>query len=788
MDKNKQEIPLNIASYLTVITVALLPVFFLPSLPLALSKLTLAYLATSLSLVFIFFFLVRTETKMSLPKLIVFVPILLILLVTLLSAWFSKLGFSFSAVGYGIEVDTLSFLFLLFSLLGLSTIIFQKKRFTYLFYRLFLGSFFLVFIFQLLKTVIGLDFSFFGFFPSKTSTLLGNWNELGFLAGAVLILITLSLSGFLRGGRRINHILLLLISLAVLVVVNFWLAWLALAIVLLLLILIEVRNGREVSLAEDPSGGAQENTSPRPKKFYLTLITFLVALVFILPLGNLVKEPIYNFLEVSFVEVGPSWSGSGKILGGTLKEDSSQLLLGSGPGSFSYQWRLFKPLDVNLTDFWNTNFDYAKSLMATLATTTGLLGLLSWLLFLLSFFFLGFNRFFIRRKPINSIALSSFLLATYFWLIFILYNPSVSLLLFGAVFSGIFLASLIKEGSLGAWTIPTKGLKGRSILISVSVLVLALSLLLSFISFEKSLARFYFERGLRASGGGDVALAEQEFLKALRLSENDVYRRAFSQFYSSEANKLLSDPNLTTPSATEIEALRSLLLRAVDNARQATTLNPQSRQNWLALGALFESLVSLRVEGAYENALGTYEEARSRDPLNPSIDLSLARVELSASNIDQAEQFIRVALEKKPNYSQAFFLLSRIELFKGNLENATALAQNIVALNPREPTAYFHLGLLYYQGRNFAGADAAFNQAVLLEPLYSNARYFLGLSLYEMGEVEASREQFDILAEQHPDNSELKLILENLEAGQEPLFQAEPPLEERTELPLGDDE
>jgi tetratricopeptide (TPR) repeat protein len=92
--------------------------------------------------------------------------------------------------------------------------------------------------------------------------------------------------------------------------------------------------------------------------------------------------------------------------------------------------------------------------------------------------------------------------------------------------------------------------------------------------------------------------------------------------------------------------------------------------------------------------------------------------------------------------------------------------------------------MLYFQDKNFSESSKAFNQAIILEPIYYNARYFLGLSLYEIGEEDGAKEQFEFIAQDHPDNREIKLILENLENNREPLFKTEPPLEERTELPL----
>ena len=72
-------------------------------------------------------------------------------------------------------------------------------------------------------------------------------------------------------------------------------------------------------------------------------------------------------------------------------------------------------------------------------------------------------------------------------------------------------------------------------------------------------------------------------------------------------------------------------------------------------------------------------------------------------------------------------------------------------------------------------AIAALERAVGLNPQYSNARYFLGLSYFQVGRIEESAEQFTVVSDLNPDNEEVKAILENVKAGNDPFDNIEPP-------------
>ncbi len=86
---------------------------------------------------------------------------------------------------------------------------------------------------------------------------------------------------------------------------------------------------------------------------------------------------------------------------------------------------------------------------------------------------------------------------------------------------------------------------------------------------------------------------------------------------------------------------------------------------------------------------------------------------------------------------------------------------------------------------------SALERAVALVPTYSNAKYFLGLAYSKEGMVEDALTQFKQIQALNPDNAEIKVIISNLEAGNAPLAEVKPPLddkpEKRSKLPVKED-
>jgi tetratricopeptide (TPR) repeat protein len=174
------------------------------------------------------------------------------------------------------------------------------------------------------------------------------------------------------------------------------------------------------------------------------------------------------------------------------------------------------------------------------------------------------------------------------------------------------------------------------------------------------------------------------------------------------------------------------------------------------LGNVYSSLVPLSVDQSYQSAVAAYDQAHVLAPNNPSIYLARASLEFAHKDDDAANKFIQLALDLKPDYTDAIFLSAQIDIDEGHIDDAITQAQHASEVAPNDPTVFFRLGLLRYSNSDYAGSVSAFETAVILDPTYLNARYFLGQAYKKVGRQSDALIQFKILNQMIPDNQDIK--------------------------------
>ncbi|HZS42723.1 MAG TPA: tetratricopeptide repeat protein [Candidatus Paceibacterota bacterium] len=630
-------------------------------------------------------------------------------------------------------------------------------------------AFLVLALYQILHLIAGpSSFLSFKYFLDVTANPIGKWNDLGVFSGVAVLLslISLELLALSRGFKILSYIVLV-VGLFLLALTNFTVIWnTPITIVtiigffaLVFFVYFISSNNAEIQTAEG-------TTLARSRKLPLpSLIVLVFAVIFTLavtPLSNFFN----NYFHINVTDVEPTWQSTLVVSKGALSHNA---LLGVGPNRFDSQWFLSKPDGVNQTDFWDTAFNYGVGLIPTFLVTTGILGILAWLAFLGLFVYLGIRALFSRVKDRFSLYLmvSSFFIALYLWIIHILYVPSLVTLSMAFIFTGLFLASLFREGILGEKRIHyvQDSRKGFAVILLLVLVIIGILTWGYFIS-NKIMASVYANKGVIAVNNNNITAAETDMLRAGSLDRNPIYYRLLAQVELTRLNDLLSQNNLT---ANLIQTqFQSILSNAVSAATVSTQLDPTDYRNWMALGSVYQSVVPLGVKDADTSAESAYQEALKRDPRDPDIYLALAQLEVARRNADKAKENIVSALKLKNNDLQAIYLLAQIQLAQNDSNGAvqTMLAATTVA--PNNASVYYQLGLLEYGLGNYADAVTVFNQAVALIPNYADARYYLGLSFYKTGQTADAINQFQYLADNNPDNSVVTAILANLKAGRDP--------------------
>ncbi|MFA6514802.1 MAG: tetratricopeptide repeat protein [Candidatus Paceibacterota bacterium] len=750
MESKKVEF-FNKLSFLTLlVTIIVCLFFFIPYTPVTLeaSKGFLLSVGATLSL---FFWLISRlgDGKFVIPKdkLILFAGAIPV--VFLVASFFSS-SLYISLFGSGFEIGTFGSMLVLFIVFFLSSIYFQtEKRLWFFVWAMFIGGLILV-IFEFLTLFIGFDRILPGFLQGISSgNLVGSWNNFAFLLG-IMVLLSVFTIELLRTKKllfRIAQYVLLLLGVLFLIVVNVPLVWILVGLFSVIIFV--------YSIAVQHSGANIIQEENEKKKFpFASLIIIFISLLSLIG-SNLVGNFLSNYVSINNPDIRPSIVTTSQIAYKAIRHNP---FFGTGPNTFMIDWSLWQPKEIAQTIFWNADFSNGFSLLATFAVTTGLLGLISMLFFLVIYVARSIQsiRIALQNKLSNYFIMTTLMISLYSWITVIFYNPNIIMLMLSFATSGMLIGILVYKQA-----IPVKEFSflsdPRNSFFSILGLVVLMvaSVSLTYVYIEKFTSLMYFSKGLSSENTMEsLSKSEGMFLRAISLDKNDIYYRGLSQLYISKINLLLSNKDISQDALKS--DLQQLINLAQEKAELAVAQNPKQYLNYMNLGNIYSTLVPLSVSNSYESAIFAYDKAALLAPNNPSVPLAKASLEFINKNNSESRKFIKQALDLKANYVDAIFLLVQIETNEGNLAEAIKQAEYAGEMAPNDATVFFRLGLLRYNNNEYSSAVSAFEQAVIKDNSYLNARYFLGLSYKKVGRSSDALIQFNILNKIVPDNQDIK--------------------------------
>ena len=769
---NLEKIPGN----LILALVFLLPIFFLPLSvsSLASAKMFLIYILVLIPIIVLLFTNLKKD-KINIPWNLLGLSLVLIPVVYIIAGVFSD-NVSISFLGRDLALDSVVAILTFFGLMVVTILTLGKKthQVLYLYLILFLSSLIIV-VFQLLHLLIPM-IPTLGFFGVPISTTLGKWNDLGFFSTLIVMLsaITIDQVKLIKSVKTWLYITFIL-NLLLVIIVNFTLFWYILGIFAVVYFVYQLFNS-------DKEEGKKTKSFSK-----LSIIIFIISVLLLISGGNL-ENKISSFLNINHLEARPSFVGTMSIAGDTLKESP---ILGSGPATFELQWPKYRPQSILTTTFWNNDFRYGFGFIPSFLTTTGILGILTWLFFFVMLIFYSVKAFLNKPKDSNDrfVLFSSFIGTITLWVITIFYLPSATLIALTFLFTGIYIVSLSNLGLLKTKKITAveEG-KGAMIFTLISIALIIFVILVGYKMSTKFVAQVYFQKSVsQLTQPLDGSNIEANILRAAKLDPTDTYFKSAAQINAAKLEGLVVAAN--NGEDISREEARLLVNTVIANYNQAIEYAPGNYNNYLGLANFYRSLVLLGTEGVYDLSKSSYGRALELKPDNPLIYLEAARLELLNQNNDLAMLTIEKALELKPNYSDAAFFVAQLEINRGRANQALAVLNRVSNTTPNDPTMFFQIGVLSHGLEKFDESVAALERSVGLNSGFQNARYFLGLSYYEVGKVGDAVVQFEILQNLNPNNTEVELILNNLKNGNAPFTGAQPPIvepEEKEELPLDD--
>jgi hypothetical protein len=405
-----------------------------------------------------------------------------------------------------------------------------------------------------------------------------------------------------------------------------------------------------------------------PKTASCAFLVLTLCVIFAGPLSEKINTRV-GFTADERVDVRVGASASLSLIENTYAQDFSQMLLGSGPNTYYMLWSQYKPTElpysVNITPYWNTDFNSGFSFIATVAGSNGLLGFLLWLA-LIGFIKLTWYR---RFQQSDAVA---FLLATisfFFATLLFFYNPGPVIVWYAFICWGISFGACGEYAKKTELTdvvcVSAEYDNGHSRGVRAVLYLGGIVGLVVFISIS-----YFFVRCLIASNHAHLALdivyknpeaillAERELTTALTFDQSNTYFRFLSELALVGPSNLVTEKQTT---AVTPEILNQLQI-SVRNAELAVRKNKGSKdyRDWLQLGRVYEVSTFLGSTSTAALSYDAYAKAAVLAPTNPAPLYYLARLHLYAKDDAGAYELVKRSLLLKPNYTEALALFDML--------------------------------------------------------------------------------------------------------------------------------
>ncbi len=755
----------------TYLLVFLLPVLFLPWTA-NVSDFNKQALLIVLVLVSIFAWMLKilTSGKASFNFSLVHIPIAVFFLVYVASSIFSK-WFTGSFWGWPLLTSESALTVLGLTLLYFLIVnAFRRKEIFYLVVTLIASS--TLAMFYGLLQLFGKFIFPISFTKSISFNTVGGINTLAVLAGIMLPLVIAFLTISKDKKLKILFIVSAILSAILLLLINFNVAWWVVIIGSALIIVF----------------GTQRRDIFDGRWLILPMFFLAIALLF----------SFFNFSIPGKPQTPAEFSLTHKATFDIAKQSLQESpVVGSGPGTFVYNFAKFKDPKFNQSDFWNVKFDWGSSKVLTLLATVGVLGALSFLGLIAVFVFYGIKFLFSKsyqKKEEDDLSQEfywtlgmglfvSFIVTT---VLFFFYRSSISIDFIYFALMAFFVSLLYpirKEFELKPSSLVTLAVTfGFTV-----VFILGLGVLI--IEGQRYVSAVSYLNSMKAMGEGRRAQAIERLETAVRLNQKvDLYWRDLSQLHLAGIRE-----------AENSQEVQSHIRGTVGAAKNAIEVNPNNVTNWANRGNVYQNLIGI-VDGTKEWSVEAYQKAMELEPANPlypnqagiSILTKIRSLTKEATQqekielFNEAEEKFNQAIELKENYAPAYFQLAILNQLKGDSSEMERYLNLAKEAAPLDVNMAFQTGLIYYQLKDWQKAREELERTITLSPGYANALYFLGLVYDQQGEKAKALTVFESLNKTNPENGVVIQVLKNLRAGKKALSgmgreAEEPPIEEELE-------
>ncbi|PIS23075.1 hypothetical protein COT49_02050 [candidate division WWE3 bacterium CG08_land_8_20_14_0_20_40_13] len=347
--------------------------------------------------------------------------------------------------------------------------------------------------------------------------------------------------------------------------------------------------------------------------------------------------------------INPSYKTSWAVASGVIGEKP---FFGAGLSNFGMSYTIFKPLYVNAESTWDIRFNKPISEYINILTTTGIVGLLCWILLIAR---VG-KKIFLPSGKATSIlgpeengtdtAIKAGLVTIFLILAFRPQTFPLTLLLF------VLFASFSAYDS-GSWDLKKESSEIPVTFVFISFVAMGI---FGYFVGRAYLADYYFRKSIDDLALGGRNTYNLQRLAVLNNPINDLYRSNYAQSNLALANALAQKKDLTDADKSDIQTLIS---QAIRETRVVTeTISPLSADAWEVRGLIYKSL-NQAAQDAATWAISAYNNAISLDPNNPRLRVDLGGIYFTNKDYQNAAAIFAGATRLKNDYANAHYNLAQ---------------------------------------------------------------------------------------------------------------------------------
>lgn len=440
--------------------------------------------------------------------------------------------------------------------------------------------------------------------------------------------------------------------------------------------------------------GAQNKIVPA---VIFSFITTVLSLGFLITLYELIKVqhptvlPFETGLQTAFAAISQD---TGRML--------QSLIFGSGFGTYFYDFAKFKQAAFNLNaDLWSLQFTRSSSLILELLATTGVAGLIAFILLIVKAFRELKISLASKSKSSKALALSLGLMLVLVFILPFSYNMIFLFVIALAIFSverGLhdedkffdvelhFVA--FKNGIIPFSTSPANEERSYKKVLPYFLfsLFLIFAVISGLFSAKYVIADNLFQQSfVAASQNNGSKLYSLQSSAIQTFPYKDTFYRSFSQTNLVLATTLASQqPKDKQPSKEIQQTIYNLIQNSINSARSAVTISPANTINWQTLSSTYRNLIGFG-QNAENFAIVSSQQAVLLDPNNPQEYINLGGIYYQLGQWENAQRQFQIAVNLKPDYANAYYNLGHTLESKNDLQGALTQYQTVKSLVTNDP-------------------------------------------------------------------------------------------------------